>query len=153
MQANSAFTTASTIAVRGLQYPSTTDNSLNLTVIFDPITHLPYLIRAYEDHHIFGHSSNDFVVYNYSSIGGVQIPRRIKLYYNDQHMLLDTLYDNIEINPSFSSEYFEGIPTPQVANIELGLMPSPAVAEAEYGDAEVFENTSVILSLKWADKI
>ena len=142
MQANSAFTTASTISVRDLQYPSITDNSLNLTVIFDPTTHLPYLIRAYEDHHIFGRSTNDFVVYNYTSVGGVQIPRRIKVYYNDQHMLLDTLYDNTEINPSFPSTYFDGIPTTQVSNTELGLMPSPAMmAEAEYGDAEVFENT------------
>jgi hypothetical protein len=141
MQANSAFTTASMITIRDLQYPSVTESSLNLTVIFDPTTHLPYLIRVYEDHHIFGHSSNDFVVYNYTSVGGVQIPRRIEVYYNDQHMLLDTLYDNIEINPSFASEYFEGIPTVEVANTELGLMPSPAMVEAEYGDAEVFENT------------
>jgi hypothetical protein len=145
MQANSAFTTASMITVRDVQYPSITDNSLNLTVILDPTTHLPYLIRTYEDHHIFGKSSNDFVVYNYTAVGGVQIPRRIKVYYNDQHMLLDTIYDNIEINPSFGSGYFDGIPTAQVANTELGLMPSPATAEAEYGDAEVFENTLVML--------
>jgi hypothetical protein len=97
--------------------------------------------RAYEDHHIFGHSTNDFVLYNYASVGEVQIPRRIKVYYNDQHMLLDTLYGNIEIDPSFPSTYFDGIPTAQVSNTELVLMPFPAMAEAEYGDAEVFENT------------
>jgi hypothetical protein len=49
MQANSAFTTASTITVRDLQYPSVTDNNLNLAVIFDPSTHPSYLIQAYEE--------------------------------------------------------------------------------------------------------
>jgi hypothetical protein len=117
MQANSAFTTASTTTVRDLQYPSVTDNSLNLTVIFDPSTHLPYLIRGYEDH-IFGKSSNDFVVYNYTSIGEVNIPHRIKAMHNEQHMLLDTIYDNTEINPAFPSGYFEGMPTAEVASTD-----------------------------------
>jgi hypothetical protein len=45
-------------------------------------------------------------------------------------MLLDTLYDNSEIDPSFPSAYFDGILTAQVSNTELGLMPSPAMAEA-----------------------
>ena len=146
MQSNSAFTTASTITVRESQYPSVTDNSLNITVIFEPTTHLPYLIRVYEDHHVFGHSSNDFVVYNYTTVGGVQIPRRIKIMYNEQHMLLDTLYDTIEVNPTFPSGYFDGIPISEVSSTELGLEPSPATFEAEYGDAEVFENTSVTLA-------
>lgn len=128
------------ITVRNLKYPSVTDNSLNLTVIFDPTTYLPYLIRAYEDHHIFGTSSNDFVVYNYTSVGGVQFAHRVKVMYNDELMLLDTIYDAVEVNPSFPSRYFEGIPVSEVTSTELGLSPSPATAETEYGDAEVFEN-------------
>jgi hypothetical protein len=129
------------ITVRSLEYPSVTDSNLNLTVIFDPETYLPYLIRAYEDHHVFGKSSNDFVVYNYTSVAGVQIPRRIKIMYNDQHMLLDSIYDTIEANPSFPSGYFDGIPVSEIKSTELGLSPSPAMIEVEYGDAEVFENT------------
>jgi hypothetical protein len=41
----------------------------------------------------------------------------------------NTIYDNVEINPTFPSGYFEGIPTAEVASTELGLMPSPAMAE------------------------
>jgi hypothetical protein len=133
------------ITVRDLHYPAITENSLNLTVIFDPSTHLPYLIRAYEDH-IFAKSSNDLVVYNYTSVGGINIPHRIKVMYDEQHMLLDTVYDSVEINPTFPSGYFEGIPTAEVASTELGLMPSPAMAETEYGDAEVFETALVMYS-------
>jgi len=66
--------------------------------------------------------------------------------YNEQHMLLDTIYDNAEINPAFPSGYFEGMPTAEVASTELGLMPSPAMAEMEYGDAEAFENALVMYS-------
>ena len=68
----------SSVTVRGVQYPSIVDNKLNLTVVLDPESKLPYLVRAYEDHHIFGYSANDLVVYNYTSLGGVQLPRRLK---------------------------------------------------------------------------
>lgn len=139
MQANDA-ATSSIVTVRNIEYPAVTDTKLSLTVIMDPTTYLPYLIRAYEDHHIFGPSTNDFVVYNYTSVGGMNFPRRIKVMYNEEHMLLDTLYDTVEVNPKFSTGYFDGIPLSEVKSTELGLSPAPAMAEAEYGDAEVFEN-------------
>jgi hypothetical protein len=139
MDAHAQALTSHDVEVRGVKYPSITDESLNLTVILDPKTSLPYIIRAYEDHHIYGPSKNDFVVYNYTSVGGLQLPRRVKYMYNDVSMLFDSIIGDVQVNPSFPSGFFDGLPLDQVNITELGLPPSPPMLSQEYGDAEVFE--------------
>ncbi len=133
--------TATTLNVRGVCYPAVTDVYLNITVTFKTDTYLPYIVRSYEDHHIFGRSSSDFVLYNYTFVSGVQFPRRIKLMYNEDNMLIDTLIDKIEVNPKFPSDYFVGLPADQINNTALRIPPLPPMPSAEYGDAEVFENS------------
>lgn len=135
--------TAHTLTVRGVSYPAITDPYQNITVAFNPETHFPYIIRSYEDHAIYGNSSSDFVVYNYTSVAGVQFPRRIKLMYNEDNMLIDSLIDTIEVNPSFSADYFVGLPESEIQSTALQIPPVPAMASSEYGDAEVFENRQV----------
>ena len=139
MQANTKHITASTIQVRKNSYPALTDNKLNLTVLLDPVTYLPYSIRAYEDHHIYGMSANDLVVYNYTTVAGVQLPQRIKIMYNEENMLLDMLTYPPKANPKFEPGYFDGIPLSQVKNTEFGFSPAPAAKSDIYGEAEVFE--------------
>ena len=131
--------TDTALVVRNITYPAITDNSLNLTIVFRPDTFLPYIVRSYEDHHIFGRSSNDLVLYNYTAVAGVNFPRRIKIVYNEDEQLLDTLIDTIEVNPSFPENYFEGLPKSQVKNTAFANAPTPAEISTEYGEAEVFE--------------
>lgn len=117
-----------------------TDPDLNITIAFRPDTFLPYIIRSYEDHDIYGKSSNDFVVYNYTEVAGVQFPRRIKLVYNEDSLLLDTLIDTVDINPNFPSDFFQGLSASQIDETAFKNRPVPAAPSAEFGEAEVFES-------------
>jgi hypothetical protein len=144
MDAHKDRLTAAQVEVRGVSYPSITDTSLNLTAILDPNTKLPYIIRAYEDHYIYGHSTNDFVVYNYTSIGGLQLPRRVKYMYNEENMLFDSIIGDVQINPSYPKGFFDGLPLAEANITEFGLPPSPPMSSNEYGDAEVFEFSSAL---------
>ena len=139
MQANRNSLNTSMVQVRKNNYPAITDNKLNLTVLLDPVTYLPYTIRAYEDHLIYGRSANDLVVYNYTSVAGVQLPQRIKIMYNEENMLLDMLTGPPKANPTFPAGYFDGLPVSEVKNTFLQVPPSPPTPSKEYGEAEVFE--------------
>lgn len=151
MDANSESLTTADVEVRGVSHPSITDESRNLTVILEPVTMLPYIIRAYEDHSIYGPSTNDFVVYNYTSLEGLQLPRRVKYMYNEVNMLFDSIIGDVQINPPFPSGYFDGLPLADISETTLGLPPSSPMSSQEYGDAEVFEFRSVfhIRSERW----
>ena len=116
MQANGHSLNASVVQVRKNNYPAITDNKLSLTVLLDPVTYLPYTIRAYEDHLICDRSTNDLVVYNYTSVAGVQLPQRIKIMYNEENMLLDMLTGPPKANPTFPAGYFDGLPVNEVKN-------------------------------------
>ncbi len=123
-------------------HPSITDEVLNLTVILDRATMLPRIIRAYEDHYIYGPSTNDFVIYNYTSIGGLQLPQRLKYIYNEEHLLFDSLMDDIRTNSTFPIGYFDGPSLSNTNMTEPGNVTAPISME-EYGDAEVFESRLV----------
>ena len=132
--------TASEIKFHGIEHPALTDAYLGITVLFKTYTYLPYISRTYQRHDIYGNSTNDFVVYNYTSVAGVQFPRRIKLIYNEDNMLIHPLIGRIDVNPSFPSDFFSGIPLSQISNTGLGLPPSPP-ADTPYGNAAVFESS------------
>jgi hypothetical protein len=150
MDAHAESLTAADIEVRGVPYPSITDETLNTTVILDPVTKLPYIIRAYEDHSIIGPSTNDLVVYNYTSLQGLQLPRRLKYMYNEETLLIDIIVGDVQINPSFPTGFFDGLPLANADLTPVGLTPSAPTSSQEYGDAEVFEATSVPHSFsKW----
>ncbi len=105
---------------------------MNVTVIFDPSTHLPYVIRSLEDHAVFGLSYRDVVLYNYTTVAGVQFPRRIKTMYNHDNLLEDFIITDIDVNPPFSPDFFLGL------NASLSATPKTAPARAEgYTHAEI----------------
>ena len=130
---------SSTLLVRDVSYPAVTDTDLNITIAFRPDTFLPYIIRSYEYHEIFGESVNDFVIYNYTEVAGVHFPRRVKIVYNEDNLLLDTIIDTIEVNPSFPPDFFQGLPSSRVNETVFKIPPVPAKPSVEYGEAEVFE--------------
>jgi hypothetical protein len=63
------------------------DQSLNISVLFDPDTYLPFAIRTYEDHPFFGPSPNDLRVYDYIRVDGLMIPRHFKVMYNNKRLI------------------------------------------------------------------
>ena len=143
MEANVESLTTADVEVGGVMHPSFTDEGLNLTVILDRATMLPRIIRAYEDHYIFGPSTNDFVIYNYTSVGGIQFPHRLKYIYNEEHMLFDSILD-VRTNPTFPTGYFDG-PSLNNTNVTQPGMSTAPISMQEYGNAEVFESRLVIV--------
>ncbi|UKZ48031.1 hypothetical protein TrVGV298_002267 [Trichoderma virens] len=121
-------------------YPSVHDHSLNLTVLFDPETYLPFVVRAYENHRIFGPSTNDYILANYSVIDGLRIPQTVHTLYNEGNLLFHTIRDAITINPQFEAGYFDGLSNDQIGQTGSQLKPTPAESSSEYDPAEVFEN-------------
>lgn len=144
MQANTHSLSAESITYHETgPFPAVTDHSLNITVIFDPETFLPYLIRSYEDHLIFGNSTNDYVLTNYTETSGMMFPRLVQIMYNENSLLLHSLRDTITINATFTDGFFSGLPLSLINETYSLLPPSAPVSSTEYGAAEVFENKSV----------
>ena len=132
-------TISTTLSFQGVDFPAVVDNQLGLSILFDPDTSLPYVIRVYEDHAIFGKSTNDLVYYNYTAVDNVQAPLRVKIIYNQEHMLVDTLYTPPTINPSIEPGFFDGIPASAINDTASQLPPTPTEESLVYGDAQVYE--------------
>ncbi|KAF5236593.1 hypothetical protein FANTH_11204 [Fusarium anthophilum] len=105
---NNNYSTSLEDAGMGLKLPAVHDKTLDLTVLFNPDTKLPYIIRSYEDHGIFGNSTQDLVVYNYTTVDGVEFPGRFKIMYNKQHILMDYQVDTVIVNPNLDPKVFDG---------------------------------------------
>ncbi|KAH6981544.1 hypothetical protein BKA56DRAFT_672355 [Ilyonectria sp. MPI-CAGE-AT-0026] len=73
----------------GEKLPAVYNAVLDLTVIFNPNTSLPYIIRSYENHKLFGRSTHDLLVHDYTQIEGVMFPKRLKTIYNGDLLLAD----------------------------------------------------------------
>ncbi|KAF5554615.1 metallo-beta-lactamase superfamily [Fusarium mexicanum] len=105
---NNNYSTSLEDAGMGLKLPAVHDKTLDLTVLFNPDTKLPYIIRSYEDHGIYGNSTQDLVVYNCTTVDGVEFPGRFKIMYNKQHILMDYQVDTVIVNPDLDPKVFDG---------------------------------------------
>ncbi|KAF4628208.1 hypothetical protein G7Y89_g9947 [Cudoniella acicularis] len=134
------------LALGGRVLPAVHDNTLNITVIFDPTTSLPRYIRSYEDNHVFGPSTSDLQVYNYTQVEGVMFPRNIKELYNRDSgsVLQDFFIYDIEVNPTIDPSFFDGLSRNQTQST-----PSAPIIEFDYGFAEIGEWDSNML---WGGK-
>ena len=142
LKAPNSYLTVSETDVNGVgPHPTLTDANTNLTIIFDPRTYLPSRIRAYEDHQVFGPSTSDFLLYNYTEIDGIQFPRNFKLLYNEDNMLIEMLVDTITVNPTFDTDHFAVVPLSEIGSTILGNPPTPARDSQTYTPAEVFESS------------
>ncbi|KAF5264657.1 hypothetical protein FOXYS1_4556 [Fusarium oxysporum] len=68
----------------------------DLTVVLDPKTHLPYLIRGFEKHPLLGTSTHDLRVYDYILVEGVMIPQHFKTIYNSHQLIVDWVVDEVQ---------------------------------------------------------
>ena len=132
-------TIATTLPFQGVDFPAVLDSSLGLAVLFDNETSLPYVVRIYEDHAIYGRSSNDLVLYNYTTVNNLQFPLHTKIIYNQKNVLVDTWFTPPVVNPSIEAGFFNGVPVSTINQTATKLPPTPANVSAVYGDAEVFE--------------
>ncbi|RMI95824.1 hypothetical protein CDV36_016379 [Fusarium kuroshium] len=121
----------------GERLPAVYDPALDLTVIFNPNTSLPYIIRSYEDHRLWGRSTHDLLVHDYAQTEGVMFPRRFKTFYNGNLPLGDYLVDEVLINQVADPAHFDG---PE----GLTELNTPAHDDS-YGFAEIGEYTASYL--------
>lgn len=134
------------------QFTTISPQSLNIHQITDPLTgvvlqaidhptlsltlvikkNLPYMVRSYEQHRIFGNSTSDVIFSNYSTFGSILLPQRIQTVYNNFNMIEDMFLDDISINPNLSAGIFD----PDSTNT-TSMAPNQS---AEYPRSEVHES-------------
>ncbi|KAH6980842.1 hypothetical protein BKA56DRAFT_632550 [Ilyonectria sp. MPI-CAGE-AT-0026] len=90
------------------------DSHLDLTVIFDPSSNLPYIVRTLEDHPIYGASTFDLYLSDYKTVKGLKFPHQIQSIYNSSSenlnaVLEDYVIEQITLNPDFTSDFFHGV--------------------------------------------
>ncbi|UPK92077.1 hypothetical protein LCI18_003012 [Fusarium solani-melongenae] len=103
--------------VSGQKLPAVYDATLDLAVILDPKTYLPYIIRSYENHKIFGRSTHDLLLQDYNLVDGIMLPRRFKIYYNGDLLLTDYVADEVLVNTSLEPMLFNAPGSRTEANI------------------------------------
>lgn len=120
-------------------------SELGLILLLDGNTGLPHAVRSLEDHVIYGSSTNDLVLTNFTAVTikpelTILLPQRLQTVYNILYVLEDILVDSISMNPSFSRDHFEGsAPEPDPSNIVQGLVPMAPTNSTEYPLSEVHE--------------
>jgi len=107
MASHSDATSPGTALLNNVSFPAVRGNILGLTVLFNP--DLPYVIRAYESHAIFGNSTNDMIVYSYTTANGMKFPERVKIIYNEANLLVDALFSEPTLNPTISVGFFDDL--------------------------------------------
>ncbi|KAH9866215.1 hypothetical protein J1614_008781, partial [Plenodomus biglobosus] len=117
-----------------IRLPAVYDPFTRLSVLFDPNTYLPRVIRSYEDHPFYGRSTNDLRVYNYTNVDGVMIPRQYKTIYNKQRLISDFFTDDIAINPAVPATFFNSPNSP-----------SPALVVDDSLSAQILERSSAFI--------
>ncbi|KAH7402739.1 hypothetical protein BKA66DRAFT_564639 [Pyrenochaeta sp. MPI-SDFR-AT-0127] len=136
---NSNFTFRQEEVGAGVQLKGVHDENLGITVLFDPQTNLPNIIRSYEQHPFFGPSTHDLAVSNYIVVNGVQLPRRFKTIYNNKHLIGDYRADEVLANSQISSGLFS---VPGNGTIPKTSIP---IRDPEYSFAEIGETSALFL--------
>ncbi|KAL0930640.1 metallo-beta-lactamase superfamily protein [Colletotrichum truncatum] len=137
--ANGNFTYRSGVTGAGIELPGVHDNELGLTVLFDPNSNRPYIIRSYENHPFFGASTHDLLVYDYIEVSGVQFPQRFKTIYNGKHLIGDYRADEVVANAELASDFFT-----VHGNVTIPVASVP-VRDAEYDFSEIGETSAIFL--------
>lgn len=112
---------------------------LDLVVAFDEDS-LPYIIRSFEKHSIFGDSTNDLILTNYTETGGVMFPHRQVVTYNSEAVQEEATVANVVVNPAFEKDFFAGLN----AN-ETATEPAPPEKVEGYSHAEINEFWSSLI--------
>ncbi|RNJ59407.1 hypothetical protein D7B24_002410 [Verticillium nonalfalfae] len=99
---NGNFSLSTELIGSGVEMTSIYDHSLDVSVILDPSTKLPYIIRSYENHGMFGRSTRDLMLQDYIDVSGVYFPRRFKGIYNEYRVYEDYSVAEIMTNTKVS---------------------------------------------------
>jgi hypothetical protein len=118
-----------TVVFRNTTYPAIEDKQTNITVVLQPDSHLPFLIRTYEDHPIFGPTSKDLQLYNYKEVDGVQFPHSQKTIYGEDAIIDETDITKVTTNVNFEQDFFDGLDESE------GTSPSPPMQIPTYSHA------------------
>ncbi|PVH69972.1 hypothetical protein DL98DRAFT_621263 [Cadophora sp. DSE1049] len=108
ISSNQNFTLGQETISTGMTLPSVHDNVLNLSVIFDPESHLPLIIRALDYHPLFGPSTYDLLLKNYTRVNGISYPTRFQTILNNKHLIMDYEVRQVLVNPLLNTATFEG---------------------------------------------
>ncbi|KAJ3530450.1 hypothetical protein NM208_g9323 [Fusarium decemcellulare] len=123
-----------TVTVNDVDFPAVHDQNLDLVIAFDLKTDLPYIVRSFEDHAIFGRTENDLRLFNYTETDGIQFPTQRLVLQNGTSVVEQTAFSKVILNPDFSDDFFEGMEESKSAT------PRAAPAKiAEYSHAEIGE--------------
>ena len=104
------------------------DDESQITVIFDPESHLPLLIRSFEDHPIFGQIPKDIHLLNYTEVDGLMFPQSQKTFYKGDAIVEETEITRISVNPVFTENFFDGLDADETTS-----EPSPPKKVPGYG--------------------
>jgi hypothetical protein len=126
--------TALVVSVNGVEHPAVRDEELNVLVIFDANTYLPHIVRSFEDHAIFGITTNDLQLFDYVVVSGIQFPQRRMVIYNGNAILEDTTVAAITADPGFPEDFFSGLDAS-----ETETTPAPPAKIEGYSHAEIGE--------------
>ncbi|CAG9990374.1 unnamed protein product [Clonostachys byssicola] len=103
------------VEINGIVMPAVYDPVFDITIIFDSSSHLPHIVRAEENHMIYGPSTNDLYLSSYKAVEGIKFPHIVQTVYNSSTQKLDAVIEDyiieqITVNPGFSNDYFSGLP-------------------------------------------
>ncbi|KAH7265979.1 hypothetical protein NW759_008042 [Fusarium solani] len=119
----------------GKKHRAIYDKTLDISVLLDEDTKLPYLIRSYENHSFFGPSTNDLFLKDYVTVKGVKFPRRFQTIYNRKHLLTEYSVARVLVNTGIPSAHFDGPP----GRLLTAHVPRRDIL---YGFAEIGENNA-----------
>ncbi|KAF5009447.1 hypothetical protein FDECE_4330 [Fusarium decemcellulare] len=125
---------AVTVELNGIGFPAVHDPSREITVIFDPTSKVPYIIRTAEEHPVLGASTKDFYLSDYKEVKGLKFPHTVQTIYNSttqslSAVLEDFVIDKVTLNPDFPSGFFDGIDEEKSFAPKAAPKKVPGVAE------------------------
>lgn len=105
----------------GNRFSTLYDRKLDLTLLIDDATSLPYAIRSKEQHKVFGASTSDIVFSNFTSVAvegksSISLPHRVQTVYNNAFVLEDFTVDKFELNADVAEDFFKAAPPPDADN-------------------------------------
>lgn len=127
----------------GQEYTALSHKEIDLALIVNTTSGLPYAIRSTEDHIIYGASTSDLVLSAWSDVkvgtNTVLLPHRLQTVYNSESVLEDFVLDSISINTEFPAAFFEADP-PSKDAFGQPSKPSKPAQSSEYPMSEVHES-------------
>ncbi|KAK4961420.1 hypothetical protein LTR10_001910 [Elasticomyces elasticus] len=129
------------------RYTTFDDHHLDLSLLVDPESNIPRIIRAYEVHEVYGLSTSDLLLSEYRKVSSMEdpalvLPHRLQTIYNSEYLLEDFLLDDIIINPGIQASFFDGQPAPanpDDPSSNQGMSPERPAQSSQYPRSEVHE--------------